>query len=134
MNTNLPTTEIGLADNYDTTWGYKSIDVPAVNEAQRFEFSMLKLARIFTDKEGEKLDLSAAQISRLLYKHRDLHSFSAREIKERLWDLPNEIRGGGVVVEWFETDQPHRRNDPPHFNVSFRRLYNPDESRSEIKA
>lgn len=134
MNTNLPTTEIGLADNYDTTWGYKSIDVPAINEAQRFEFSMLKLARIFTDKEGEKLDLSAGQISRLLYKHRDLHSFSAREIKERLWDLPNEIRGGGVLVEWFETDQPHRRNAPPHFNVSFRRLYNPDECRSEIKA
>jgi len=126
MNTDMPTTEIGLADNYDSVWGYKSIDFPAVNEAQRFEFSMLRLARIFTAKDGEKLDLTAGQISRLLNKHRDqIHPFSAREIKERLWDLPNEIRGGGVLVEWFETDQSHRRNDPPHFNVSFRRLYQP---------
>ena len=127
MNTNIDETEtMTIMQNFDLMWGYKSIDVPILNDAQRFEFSMLRLGRILTAKEEERMDFTAAKISKLMDKHQKmLTPYSAKEIKERLWNLCGEFRGGGIKVEWFDTGRPHRRNDPPHFSISFSRLYIP---------
>jgi hypothetical protein len=105
-------------------WGYKSIDVPIQNEAQRFEFSMLKLARILAKRVEERRDFSAAKVSKYLNKYSNiLRPYSTKEIREKLSNLNGEFRGGGFQVVWFETPQPHQRNQPPHFSIEFSRVY-----------
>ncbi len=127
LNTNNKTETVtpstGL-ENFDLERGYISIDGPILDFRQSFEISMLKLGRILTAKEAERMNFTAYRVSQLLEKHRDiLRTYSPKEIREKLWDLQGEIRGGGIKVEWCEIPKPRRRNDPPHFFISFTRLH-----------
>ena len=52
-----------------------------------------------------------------------MRPYSAKEIREKLSNLHGEFRGGGFKVAWFETHQPHQRNQPPHFSIEFSRVH-----------
>jgi hypothetical protein len=108
---------------------FRSIDGPILEGWQRLPIALLKLGRILTAKEGERRDFSAAKITKLMDKHRNVvSSFGPMEIREYFWTHPHvEILGGGIRVEWFPTQDPHRRNDPPHVSISFYRVYRPEE-------
>jgi hypothetical protein len=126
MTTHANETEIiavtGLED-FDLEFGFKSIDGPVIDFRHRFQISMLRLGRILTAEEEERMNFSAAKVSKLMEKHRDLlFMFSPKEIRGKLWNLQGQIRGGGIKVEWFEIPKPHRRTNPPHFSISFTRL------------
>jgi hypothetical protein len=108
---------------------FRSIDGPILEEWQRLPIAMLKLGRILTAKGSDRRDFSAAKISGLTYKHRNIvGTFLPMEIREYFWTHPGvEILGGGIRVEWFPTEDPHRRNDPPHVSISFYRVYRPED-------
>ena len=116
-------------DNCNFELGYISIDEPVLDWRFKFHFVMLRLARIVTAKEEEIRDFSAARVNKLMEKHsKEIGGYyTTKEIKEKLWNCKEDIRGGGYKVEWFETSQPHRRSYPPHFSISFTHLYYPNE-------
>ena len=129
MNTNNQTEATGKSANYDIEHGIISIDAPILNWRDRFTFYMLRLARIITVKEHEIMNLSAERVSRLMDRHIKVIGgrFSAMDIREKLANGIGEIRGGGYEVVWDELDTPYRRNGPRHFDITFRRIYSPED-------
>jgi hypothetical protein len=123
------TTTPAKPDNYDPVLGMISIDEPVLEWKFHFPISMLKLARILLAKEAERWNFTAAQVSRMMYRHRNKGIVTCRpmELREKLWNWPGEIRGGGYKVEWQEISEPRRKNDPPHFFISFSRVYRLEE-------
>jgi hypothetical protein len=109
---------------------FRSIDGPVLEMWERFPMSLLRIGRILLAKESERRDFSAAQISRLMARHRNIMLVSCRpmDIREYLSNnMTGEIVGGGVRIEWFPLSDPHKRNQPPHFSISFYRVYRPED-------
>ena len=104
---------------------FASIDGPIRDDSVEFSIWMLRLGRILTAKEAEKRNYTAAKVSNLMFKHRDLRPYRPMEIREKLWNYCYMTEGGGVRFEFYELSDPHRRNDPPHFNISFYRIDRP---------
>jgi hypothetical protein len=109
---------------------FRSIDGPVLEMWERFPISLLRIGRILLTKESERRDFSAAQISRLMAKHGNimLVSYRPMDIREYFWTHPDvDFVGGGIRVEYFPTSDPHQRNHPPHYSISFYRVYRPEE-------
>jgi hypothetical protein len=118
------------SEEYQTYIGsYRSLDENVDQWWDRFPVSMLRLARIITVKEAERWDFTAEKVVKLMDRNRliMLASYTPLQLREQFWLCTGEIRGGGYKVEWNEMEKPHRRNDPPHYWISFTHLYLPKE-------
>jgi hypothetical protein len=103
---------------------FRSIDGYHTGYAS-FVLCMLRLGRAITGKEAEKFNLSATQVSRLIKRHWPILQcyYSGMDIRKQLWTNSLEMTGGGIQVEAYEVSHGHRRNDPPHFSITFKRVY-----------
>jgi hypothetical protein len=105
---------------------FRSIDETNYHWSQSFQISMLRLGRILTKNESPVFSYTAQKVAKAMgrYRMEMLGSYRPMDIREHLWQLmEGEIVGGGIRVEYCEEIQPRRRNDPPHFNITFSKIY-----------
>ena len=88
-----------------------------------FVVTMLRLAQILTEKQPERTELTAQQVSRLMQRHRNHlpKRYTGREIRHLAGPLGNELRGGGVHIEWHEIIA-REGHIPAHYHFTFSRL------------
>jgi hypothetical protein len=98
-----------------------------------FPLAMLKIARIKTAKEALRQDISAGQISRWMYRHRNEMPmlYSGREIRELFGNYGCYLSGGGVRIEAHELSQRTYRT-LPQYSFTFTKIYKP-EPQNEAK-
>ena len=108
---------------------FASIDGPDV-KLPDFLLSMLRLGQILTKKVWVKRELTAAQISRLMQRHRSKVGvvYTGKEIRDNFEYHLCCFTGGGIRVEGDEYDRPLR--GPGHYLFTFTRL---DRSRSQAQ-
>jgi hypothetical protein len=93
-----------------------------------FNHTLLTLAQFLTET-GTRREISETRLSQLTIKYcNQLHirCFTAKEIREQLWGISGEIRGGGVRVEWFETSTNYGRFQA-HYDFTFSRILRPED-------
>jgi hypothetical protein len=105
---------------------FRDIDGQDFDHTQKFQISMLRLGRILTKNESPVFGYTAAKVVNAMRRHRTeiLGWYRPMDVRQNLWELmEGEIVGGGIRVEYCEEIQPRRRNDPPHFSITFSKIY-----------
>ena len=89
-----------------------------------FEYNMLRLGQILTEKESERYGITLKQLARYMVRNRKhLHdqTLNAKQIRSNLYGKGCELRGGGVKVEWqMETECDGRKQ--AQYRFSFARI------------
>jgi len=96
--------------------------------------TLLKLGQILTQKEMVVSDVNLRKLSRLIDKHRTQlwGRYKGKEIRQLIPGSNNELRGGGVKVEWAEVDGPHYHSKTD-LVFRFSRLLRPEDMKAKPK-
>ena len=89
-NHDKPATQTETPDFY-TEQCFRLIDGPVLEMWEGFPISLLRLGRILTAKEAERRDFTAAKISKLLRKHRNIMLVSYGPMAVRDASTPTHI-------------------------------------------
>ncbi len=125
-DTNVPARyQSAAATTQATRPGLDDLDFLPINDLNlhTFPLTLLKLGQFLTET-GTKREIDETRLSRMTVKYSNqlhLRPFSAKEIREQLWGGSGEWRGGGVLVEWFETSSNYGRFQA-HYQFSFSRI------------
>ena len=94
-----------------------------------FMVTMLRLARILTEKESERSEISTRQLSRLMNRHRvNLPAtYTCKAIVEQLYSYDGEMAGVGVKVSWQEI-MPKDGRKLPLYQFTVQRIHEPDRA------
>ena len=123
MNSNQPTKE---ASSFESIDGLNT-------HLPTFILSMLRVAQIVTATEREKRELTAAQINKLMVKHRLKlpRVYTPKQIRQE-WEFHRcYLEGGGVKIESTEI-RPGNRG-PGDYVFDFCRLFTAEEIKEMAK-